>query len=45
MRYVWSEITPTSALWEQAFSASDRLGDELRVLRATGRVAERVRPW
>jgi hypothetical protein len=21
MRYVWSEITPTSALWEQAFSA------------------------
>jgi hypothetical protein len=21
MRYVWSEITPTTALWEQAFSA------------------------
>jgi len=33
------------ARWEQAFAASDRLADELRELLATGRLAERIRPW
>ncbi len=31
--------------WERVLSASERLGDELRELLATGRVAERLRPW
>jgi hypothetical protein len=31
--------------WQQAVDASERLGDELRELLATGRVAERIRPW
>lgn len=31
--------------WEQVVGASERLGDELRELVATGRVAERVVPW
>jgi len=31
--------------WQQAVDASRQLGDELRELLATGRIAERVRPW
>jgi hypothetical protein len=31
--------------WQQAVDASNQLGDELRELLATGRIAERVRPW
>ena len=31
--------------WQQAVDASARLGDELRELIATGKLAERVRPW
>lgn len=31
--------------WQQAVDASERLGDELRELLATDRIAERVRPW
>jgi len=31
--------------WEEAFAASDRLGDELRELIDSGKLAERVRPW
>ena len=31
--------------WQQVVDATDRLGDELRELLATGRLAERVRTW
>ena len=31
--------------WQQAVDASQRLGDELGELLASGRIAERVRPW
>ena len=31
--------------WEKARDASARLGDELRELLTTGRIAERVKPW
>ena len=31
--------------WEAVRAASERLGDELRELIATGRLAERVQPW
>lgn len=31
--------------WQQAVDASQRLGDELRELLASGKIAERVRPW
>ena len=31
--------------WERAAALSERLGDELRELLATGRVADRLRPW
>jgi hypothetical protein len=31
--------------WETANAMSERLGDEMRELIATGRVADRIRPW
>ena len=31
--------------WQAVVDASERLGDELRELLATGRLAERVKPW
>jgi hypothetical protein len=31
--------------WQTADDMSNRLGDELRELIATGRVAERIKPW
>lgn len=31
--------------WEAVAAASERLGDEMRELQATGKLAERVRPW
>lgn len=31
--------------WQAALDASERLGDELRELVATGRIADAVRPW
>jgi hypothetical protein len=31
--------------WQKALDASQRLGDELRELLATGKLAERVQPW
>lgn len=31
--------------WQQSVDASQRLGDELRELLATGRLIDRVRPW
>jgi hypothetical protein len=31
--------------WQAVRDASERLGDELRELVATGRIADRVQPW
>ena len=42
--YTFSEAERI-ARWEQAFAASERLGDELRELLSTGKLAEHVRPW
>ena len=42
--YTMSE-TERMRRWQAVADASTRLGDELRELLATGRLAERVRPW
>jgi hypothetical protein len=31
--------------WQAVADASQRMGDELRELIATGRIADRVQPW